>query len=152
MTEQLNLEKVSISERMRKVLDLSTDTTRAGNVAAHAVKTAYATSDDPFAGMEIGWADEDPAVLEYLVRIVQDVDDLFPSGEYDGPYEEGYGIASHVMEAIPTKASFVILSSLFQYHDTAVNEGDISQAVHSALHATAAVIADVLIHDMATNE
>ena len=44
-------------------------------VLAHALRTAYATDADPFAGLLFGFVDEDPATIAFMVGLIEDASD-----------------------------------------------------------------------------
>jgi hypothetical protein len=77
---------VELSAAMLERLELEADNATAGNVMANAIRTAYATSSDPFAGMNYGWADEDRDALAFVVGLVEEADEA-GAFDHDGTHD-----------------------------------------------------------------
>lgn len=68
----MNDKSITLDPRILRALDLEPDndgTVSRGNVAAHAYRETFATSADPFAGINLGWVDKD-ASTDFLVTVV----------------------------------------------------------------------------------
>ena len=65
----------TISQPMADALGLDTLTPSLGNLAAHAIHVAYSCSHGEMAGFAIGWADESPAVIDFIVGVVTAADE-----------------------------------------------------------------------------
>lgn len=75
---------VKYSARMVEALGFEPDDELiAGNVMANAIRTAYATSSDPFAGINFGWTDEDEQALRFVLELVDAIEER--ADELDDP-------------------------------------------------------------------
>lgn len=68
-------DRVYLSPAAVAALELGDAEPSAGNVMAHAIRAAYASGSDPFAGINYGWRDEDRDALTFVVGLVEEASD-----------------------------------------------------------------------------
>lgn len=128
-----------------RALDLSPEDSIRGNVAARAYNLAYGSSSDPFAGINLGWADQSDST-DFLVYLVDAVAEAITEGDDLDEFDTGeaadaavpYGTRQAVMVALDLDAEVDDIGLL----PSEPNMGNIAQV---AFYCTGSAIIGCLI-------